>query len=102
MICTAQIFRTTNARTRFGRSIICPGIITSEQDVNRAGNERRRQRHVGVGDVKAEEPLVSMESDKATISSRSGFYLGQNARPATTFGVVPPPTSPTLIVVPVA
>jgi hypothetical protein len=40
------------------------------------GNERRRQLHVDVGAVKAEEPLVSLESDKATMSSRSGFYLG--------------------------
>ena len=42
-------------------------IVTAELDVHRLGNEQRRQRHVEVGAVKAEEPLVSLESDKATM-----------------------------------
>ena len=39
-------------------------IVTAELDVHRLGNEQRRQR---VGAAKAEEPLVSLESDKATM-----------------------------------
>ena len=39
-------------------------IVTAELDVHRLGNEQRRQR---VGAVKAKEPLVSLESDKATM-----------------------------------
>ena len=42
-------------------------IVTAELDVHRLGNGQRRQRHVEVGAVKAEEPLVSLESDKATM-----------------------------------
>ena len=42
----------------------CRRIVTAELDVHRLGNEQRRQR---VGAFKAEEPLVSLESDKATM-----------------------------------
>ena len=45
----------------------CRRIVTAELDVHRLGNEQRRQRHVEVGAAKAEEPLVSLESDKATM-----------------------------------
>ena len=42
-------------------------IVTAELDVHRLGKEQRRQRHEEVGAVKADEPLVSLESDKATM-----------------------------------